>query len=133
MRFYVATSLSRAAEQNRVRDALVAMGHTITYDWSAHGSVQADGPERCGEVAAAEIGGVANADFVVVLLPGGRGTHAELGAALLGSCRRVFVHAANDELFMADERTCAFYHHPKARKVVGDLLDLITHIAKEID
>lgn len=130
-KFYVATSLNRAALHNRVRDALVAMGHEITYDWTGHGSVQADGPERCAEVAAGEIAGVAQADFVVVLLPGGRGTHAELGAALISlSCERVFIYAETDEFFMA-ERTCAFYYHPKVWRVVGDLLDLVTLIAKE--
>jgi hypothetical protein len=69
VKVYIATSLEAAQTQNRVRDALVAAGHTITYDWSVHGSVQHEGVERIAEVARAEMQGVKDADLVVVLLP----------------------------------------------------------------
>lgn len=82
MRYYIATALERAADHTLVRDAMAAAGHQITYDWTAHGSVQSEGLDRIREVAEAETRGVLDADLVIVLLPGGRGTHAELGIAI---------------------------------------------------
>jgi hypothetical protein len=103
--------------------ALTALGHEITYDWSVHGSVQKDGPERIREVAEAECNGVLQADLFVCLLPGGRGTHTELGIALGNKRHKHGVRMAGQvggEIRIvlvgddggADERTCCFYHHP---------------------
>ena len=59
----------------------------------------------------------------MALLPGGRGTHCELGMALAyAECTgaEVFVHAPDGSgFFEFDDRTCAFYHHPLVRRVVG--------------
>ena len=49
-------------------------------------------------------------DFVLVLLPGGKGTHAELGFAL-GCKKRVFIHSEDPMAFEVGPQTCAFYHH----------------------
>lgn len=120
MRFYIATGLERVADHQRVMRALHEVGHRITYSWAAHGSVQREGEARIREVALAEKAGVKEADFVVVLLPGGRGTHAELGMALAWN-KPVFIQA--DPVcgfFSQDERTCAFYHDPLVVRVEGD-------------
>lgn len=109
---YIATRLERANDHRMLAHALRAGGAVITYDWTLHGSVQEEGAARITQVAVAEADGVADADAVVVLLPGGRGTHAELGMAVaLG--KPVIVHAENEtELLDACAKTCAFYHHP---------------------
>lgn len=73
MQFYIATSLSRATAHQMVRDGLKICGHAISYDWTLHGSVKPVSKERLREVAALELDGVAKADFIVVLLPGGAG------------------------------------------------------------
>lgn len=117
LRYYIATKLERHADHNLVRDTMAAQGHTITYDWSTHGPVFRHGVERIREVSLLETQGVLDADLVIVLLPGGRGTHAELGMALaagkpviLHQLRSPLVREAN--LFGATPETCAFYHHP---------------------
>ena len=79
MNYYIATSLSRMTAHNVVRDALKKCGHEISYDWTLHGSVKSVSKERLREVAELELDGISKADFVVVLLPGGNGTHLELG------------------------------------------------------
>jgi len=107
-KFYIATYLERHADHNLVRDALVAAGHEITYDWTSHGSIKEEGEERLIEVAEAELHGVTEADFVVVLLPGGRGTHAEIGAAT-GLSIPTYIHSTKPELFTTTDATCAFY------------------------
>lgn len=127
-RFYIATRLERAADHREVSGRLAACGWVCSYDWTTHGSVQREGEARIAEVARAEEEGVRSADVVIVLLPGGRGTHAELGMAV-ALRKPIFVLADPvDGFFAQDERTCAFYHSPTVRRVeggVGDLMDAL--------
>lgn len=116
MRFYIATRLERAEIHNRVRDELVERGDVITYDWTKHGSVQREGHARIAEVAAAEMQGVADADVVIVLLPGGRGTHAELGMAIALGKFVIVVGLPSGDWFSDSGNTCAFYHAPKVTR-----------------
>jgi putative intracellular protease/amidase len=111
MRYYIATKLERHADHNLVRDLMAARGHEITYDWTKHGPVWSRGSDVIREVAQLETRGVLDADLVIVLLPGGRGTHAELGMAIAAG-KPVLMHCADPDLFGATPETCAFYHHP---------------------
>lgn len=120
MKFYIATRLENHAQHNDVRNRIVALGHGVTYDWTAHGPVWRAGVERIREVAIAERYGVESADAVIVLLPGGRGTHCELGMAL-ALRKRVIIWAPTDEMFGASPETCAFYHDPLVRTISGPL------------
>lgn len=113
MKYYIATSLNRMPLHNLVRDELKKMGHEITYDWTVHGSVKHTSKERLSEVAAKESKGIIEADFVLVLLPGGKGTHVELGLAL-GCKKLVFIHSEDPTSFEPGSEVCAFYHHPEA-------------------
>lgn len=117
MKVYIATALERAEEARAFAGALAALGHTLTYSWWEHGSVQAEGPERIAQVAMDELEGVRVADLVVVLLPGGRGTHTELGAALAFTEQGGGGKAPKRVILvgpLADSggRECAFYRHP---------------------
>lgn len=118
MKFYIATKLERHADHNAVRDLMAAEGHEITYDWTSHGPVWTAGAARIREVSLLETNGVLEADLVIVLLPGGRGTHAELGMAIAAG-KRVLMHCADPDLFGATPETCAFYHHPQCFATVG--------------
>lgn len=123
MQFYIATSLSRAAAHRMVRDALKACGHEIVYDWTLHGSVKSVSKERLREVATLELGGIAKADFVVVLLPGGSGTHLELGFSIAKG-KRVFLHSEDPLAFELGPQTNAFYHHPDVTRLLCPLVDV---------
>lgn len=103
-RFYVATSLSNADQAKIVIRRLSDFGHQVSYDWTIHGKVS--GHEAMLDIAVKEINGVVTADFVVVLWPGGRGTHIEIGAALATN-KPIFFITPQD--FDAD---VSFYHHP---------------------
>lgn len=114
MKAYIATRLERHADHNALRDALAEVGIGLSYDWSVHGPVWRDGLDRIKEVSCLEMDGVAQADVVIVLLPGGRGTHAELGMAL-ATGKPVILNASeadHEAFFGAVPETCAFYHHP---------------------
>lgn len=116
-KFYIATALERAADHKFIKEALIAAGHEITYDWTTHGSVQ-DKPHTWCDVAQNEINGVIDADVVIVLLPGGRGTHTELGIALGNATPIIIVGDQVD----ATGRTCIFYHDTTVRRVSDALL-----------
>jgi len=110
MKYYIATKLENHEQHNQVRDMLAERGHEITYDWTVHGPVWSEGLDRCREVAMLETQGVVDADVVIVLWPGGRGTHAELGIALGCGKMVIFVSdvAGHHE---ASPDVCAFYYH----------------------
>lgn len=110
MKYYIATSTMRAAAHNMVRDGLKKLGHEITYDWTTHGSVRLTSRARLQEVAHVELQGILDSDFVVILLPGGKGTHTELGFSI-ASKKRVLIHSEDPALFEIGPETCAFYHH----------------------
>lgn len=111
MKYYIATSLSKGKAHNVVRNALNLLGHEISYDWTLHGNVKSVSKERLREVSICELEGVSAADFVVALLPGGHGTHLELGFALARG-KKVFLHSEDPSLFELGPQTNAFYHHP---------------------
>ena len=113
MRVYIATKLENTEAHNRVRDELAVDGWHLTYDWTTHGPVWREGHKRMGEVAVAELKGVRDAAVVVVLLPGGRGTHAELGMALAFGKPVVLAVTAPGQY--EAENACAFYYHPSVR------------------
>ena len=108
MKIYIATALERAGDHNLLRDALRREGHELTYDWTTHGSVKGQGVDRVRSVARAEAEGARTADAVVALLPGGRGTHVEIGIAIGANVPVILVGPR--ELFGDGAETCAFYH-----------------------
>lgn len=123
MKYYIATSLSRATAHHMVRDALEVLGHELSYDWTVHGSVKSVSKERLREVAMCELDGISEADFVVVLLPGGKGTHLELGYSIARG-KRVFLHSEEPLLFELGPQTNAFYHHPEITHLCCPLADV---------
>src|SRR6266853_4344866 len=92
-RFYLATRKDRAEEANAISAALSSHGWERTLTWSAQ---EGAGLAAHSELAQAELRAVAVADVLIVMLPGGYGTHVEIGAALaLG--KNVILHAPNQE------------------------------------
>lgn len=116
-KYYIATRIERAKDHNVVRDILAQYGHDITYDWTTHGSIKRTSVERLNDVGHRMIDAILEADFVVVLLPGGRGTHTEFGAALAAG-KKVIVHCEDEEVFLPSDKTNAFYHHQLITKLV---------------
>ena len=72
-------------------------------------------------MAQQEIEAIRNADVLIVLLPGGLGTHVEIGAALaLG--KPVILHAPNRET-LNDPYPYIFHYHPGVRLVISATVD----------
>jgi nucleoside 2-deoxyribosyltransferase len=123
MRFYIATGLDNINAHNDIRDALHQLGHEITYDWTHHGLVWQDGWNRCKQVAEleAEAEGIRTADVIIVVMPGGRGTHVELGMALAYG-KPVYFYSQNPEDWDPNPSFCAFY---TLTTLIRDLRELV--------
>lgn len=112
-RFYICTGFGNKIQHNYLRDALVELGHEITHDWTfvVHG--ESDDPDWT-QHASDDAQGVADADFVPVILPGGLGTHTEMGMALaLG--KPIFLLTIDPYLrdkIDGNECPSPFYHLP---------------------
>lgn len=126
IKYYIASKLENVAQVRALKQLLDATGdYEHTYDWTVHGSVQQEGHNRIREVANAEAEGVQRAGLVIVLLPGGRGTHVEIGLAI-ASGADVIIYSANPAKDFGDGgETCAFYHHSYVKQVStwGELLN----------
>lgn len=108
VKFYVASRLENTELVQKVIDALQARNASCTYDWTQAGSVTGSIGDLA-DVARDERDGVELADFVIVLLPGGRGTHVELGMAIALK-KQVLIWSADPALIGTTSATSAFYH-----------------------
>lgn len=117
-RFYVASKKDRRPEADALSERLKAYGWERTFAW---GDVGAADHDSYAKTAAAELEGVRAADAVIALLPGGFGTHVEIGAALaLG--KPVIIHAPNQKV-LDTPYPCVFHHHPGVTLLVSATLD----------
>jgi nucleoside 2-deoxyribosyltransferase len=118
-RFYLSTRIDRNTHAIGLLDALKAQGWERTLDWSDQRSVS---PDEYSDIAVAEIAAVREADVLVVLLPGGYGTHVEIGVALaLG--KRVVLHTP-DAKTLNTPYPCIFHYHPQVKLLVSEVLNV---------
>lgn len=126
MRFYIATALKNAERVKRVAETMIRNGHEQVYDWTEHGDIRHEGKERMCEVAFNEIRAVRDAELVLVLLPGGFGTHTELGAAIASrSNKRIILWSETGDEFNSDGNTVGFYFHSAIERVVCEFDKLL--------
>ena len=126
MKFYVASGVGNAETVNQADAVLEACGQVRTDNWTTHGDVSQTPDERKREVASNESRGVAEAELVVLLLPGRFGTHAELGIALATAAnKRILLWSQTSAPFDGAEGFCVFYHHPAVERVVCSFEELL--------
>lgn len=122
MKCYVAAGFQYAEFAKSLMEELKKDGWEITYDWTQHGgsTVEERTMKNLGLWADNEMDGVAQADVVIVRLPGLKGTHFEMGyAAALG--KPIVIGGDLGALY---ER-CVFYHGTKTKIVICDSSDTI--------
>jgi nucleoside 2-deoxyribosyltransferase len=118
-RFYVSSRKDRSAEADALSEKLQARGWERTYKWTAH---DGEGTDAHAKAALEELEGVRKADVLIVLLPGGFGTHVEIGAALaLG--KSVILHSPDQET-LEKPYPCVFHHHPSVKRLISETLEL---------
>lgn len=129
VKVYVATGYENRATARAVMDVLEEYGWVVTYDWTA-----SEGPPS-REMADAEAAGVAEADALVVLLPGGRGTHVELGIAV-AMRKLVLLFVADDAELARGGEVCPFYlraHVTICRTGATPVVDVLRWILNNAD
>ncbi len=129
MRFYIASGLDNRERVKTVIERLTRLGHTISYDWTEHGDVRERGLDVLTSIASSEVFGVIDAECVLLMLPGGKGTHTELGLALASrSNKRIYLWSETGMEFHSDKNTCAFYHHPSIQQLTLSFEELLAFL-----
>jgi hypothetical protein len=123
-RFYISTKKDREHEANAISDALTELGWKRTFVWNA----QEKNTERYGDIAQQEIDGIRDADVIVVMLPGGFGTHVEIGAAL--ALGKPVILLSPDQKTLETPYPCIFYHHAAVKLIVSESVDVKAIVAK---
>lgn len=129
-RFYLSTRKDRSAQAAALLEALKVQGWERTYVWTDKDI----SPDGYADIASAELAGVRQADVLLVLLPGGYGTHVEIGAALaLG--KPVILHAP-DRKTLEMPYPCVFHYHYGVDLIVSEVIDveaLVTFMSTRIE
>lgn len=117
-RFYLATRKDRADQANAISGVLKGFGWERTLTWSDQAFADS---ESYAELAQAELQAIQDADVLIVMLPGGYGTHVEIGAAIaLG--KPVILHAP-DKKTLDIPYPCVFHYHPQVKRLISKSLD----------
>ncbi|WP_342576007.1 nucleoside 2-deoxyribosyltransferase [Solibacillus sp. FSL K6-1781] len=121
MKFYIASSFTNKDKVRYVSGKLKNNGYQHTYDWTIN--ERAASLTDLREIGQQEKAAIIDADFIVVILPAGKGSHIELGIAL-GHGKKIYLYSPNEEVNNF-ETTSTFYHLPEVEIVIGTIDDLI--------
>lgn len=126
MKFYVASSFQNKEIVRVVSEKLMNNGWHHTYDWTQNN--RACSLEALQKIGMLEKQAVADSDVVIVILPGGKGSHIELGMAIAWQ-KKTFLYSPNFEA-MDMETTSTFYHLPEVQICTGSVEELISTIIR---
>lgn len=132
-KFYVASSIRNMGAVNYVTKQLVNRGYVHTYDWTKNAYASEEEKltiEDLKGIGQHEKNAIIESDLIVVILPGGKGTHIELGIAL-GLGKKIFLYSP-DRAVDQVETTSTFYHLPAVEKCYGTLDELVDKIAAQM-
>ena len=113
----------------RVYQAVQKLGWRVTFNWTKVPEVS----NNKKTVAVYEMSGVVDADFVGLILPGGRGAHWECGAAAVTETPVVILAEHDDDLYREDgEYQCVFYNlpHVYVTRTCDEFLSVLTHLQR---
>ncbi|WRP07614.1 nucleoside 2-deoxyribosyltransferase [Rossellomorea aquimaris] len=124
MNFYVASSFHNSKQVRDVSERLKRKRYIHTYDWTQNS--RASSVEELKRIGEKEKQAIIESDVVIVLLPGGKGSHVELGIAL-GLNKRVILFSPHDEV--SDfAQTTTFYHLPEVEVCTGTVQELVDYV-----
>ena len=123
-RFYVASSFKNIDTVRYVSNQLINKGYIQTFDWTKND--KASTIEDLKEIGKKEKNAVMDADFIIVILPAGKGSHIELGIAL-GQGKRIYLYSPNNEV-NDFEKTSTFYQLSEVEKCIGTIEELVEKV-----
>lgn len=124
MKFYVASSFQNKEIVRAVSGKLSMLGWHHTYDWTQ--SERSCSLEALKRIGTLEKQAVADSDVVIVILPGGKGSHIELGLAIAWQ-KKTFLYSPNLEAMDMDT-TSTFYHLADVQICEGSIEELISTV-----
>jgi hypothetical protein len=127
-KFYVASSFKNVDAVRHVSKLLIDRGYIQTYDWTEN--ERASTIEELTGIGQKEKEAVLEADFIIVLLPAGKGSHIEFGIAL-GHGKRIYLHSPDNEVANF-ETTSTFYHLPEVQICIGTMEELIETVMRQM-
>ncbi|MEI2663068.1 nucleoside 2-deoxyribosyltransferase [Rossellomorea sp. LJF3] len=124
MKFYIGSSFANKELVRHVSDRLEQKGYIHTYDWTRND--RASTVKDLQYIGQNEKDAITESDVVVIILPGGKGSHVELGIAL-GLGKRIILYSPNDEVHDL-ANTTTFYHLPEVKKCSGRIEELLEYV-----
>ncbi|TMU85039.1 group-specific protein [Bacillus sp. BHET2] len=124
MKFYIASSFANKDQVRFVSDQLKQNGFIHTYDWTKN--EKATTFRDLQMIGQKEKDAIVDSDIVIVLLPGGKGSHVELGLAI-GLNKRVIIHSPKGEVHDFAQTT-TFYHLPEVETCSGSVEELLNDV-----
>ncbi|MGP4107842.1 nucleoside 2-deoxyribosyltransferase [Virgibacillus sp. L01] len=122
MNFYVASEFANKEQVQYVTQKLQSRGYNLTYDWTRN--ERATTERELSRIGILEKEAVLNCDFFILLLPGGKGSHTELGMALALD-KRVYIYSTD----MIDKTTAStFYYLHGVEHFYGAIDDFVERI-----
>jgi nucleoside 2-deoxyribosyltransferase len=125
-KFYVASSFKNIDTVRYVSNELINKGYYQTYDWTKN--ERASSLEDLQVIGQQEKDAVIEADFIIVLLPAGKGSHIEFGIAL-GLGKPIYLYSPDEEV-NEFETTSTFYHLSEVEICIGTIDELIATVTR---
>ncbi|MGD6885382.1 nucleoside 2-deoxyribosyltransferase [Staphylococcus shinii] len=126
-KFYIASSFQNKEMINHLSQILESLDYIQTYNWTKNEN--AISIEQLKSIGRQEYKGIIDSDFLIVVLPGGKGTHVELGIALSQS-KPIYLYSQDSNTFHPSH-SCTFYHLPNVRIVAGEIDELLNTLKKD--
>ncbi|MET1015047.1 MAG: group-specific protein [Paenisporosarcina sp.] len=117
MKFYVASSFQNINQVRTITKELIQIGGHLSYDWTLN--ERADSIEDLQRIGSLEKAAIEDSELVIIVLPGGNGTHIELGLAIAG--KKKIILFSPDHKIMDAETSTTFYHLPEIEKCFGSI------------
>lgn len=127
MKFYIASGFQNKETVKLVSKLLREKGHHHTYDWTKN--KRAETFERLTAIGEEERNGVQEADVLIALFPGGKGTHIEIGMAI-GMKKPVYIYTESE--IEDPTASCTFYHINGVTMNSGTIHDFLKNIEEDI-
>ena len=126
MRFYIAADNNSADRAKELSTVLGRNGHELTYDWMKQAGMNHSSVDAMSDMSFSAVRAIRDAELVVVLLPGGYDTNAELGVAIASrSNKRIILWSETSEVFGTCSDACAFCFHPSLERIVCPFEELL--------
>lgn len=124
MKFYVASSFQNMQKVRILSSKLEEIGLQQTYDWTQNEKTVINIDLR--EIGIKEKEAVKGCDLFILLLPGGKGSHTELGIAIGSGVKKIYIYTPDS--VSEDTLATTFYHLPEVEIFSGAMGELVERV-----